>query len=110
MTFIPDNKTRRALEQLENNGSDLSKPLEIDFFVAVPSEDKGHEVALKAQNLGFKISVEQDLETKDWTCYCTKTIIPKYSTIIDLEQQLSFISKPHRGYIDGFGSYGNSSL
>jgi regulator of RNase E activity RraB len=65
MTPIPDDATGEALRQLEERGSDLTKPMEIDFFVAVPSEEAGHKVAAKAQELGFTTSVEQDEEFED---------------------------------------------
>ena len=35
---FPDDETGDALSQFQENGFDLSKPMEIDFFVAVPSK------------------------------------------------------------------------
>jgi regulator of RNase E activity RraB len=107
MEPIPNDETGEALREILKNGSDLTRPMEIDFFVAVPSKKTGNQVALKAKALGFKISVEQDDETGDWTCYCTKTLIPEYSKVVKIEKQLSSISKVYGGYSDGFGSYGN---
>ena len=85
---------------------DLSKPMEIDFFVAVPSKKSGNIVAEKIRNMGFKINVEQDDETGEWTCYCTKTLIPEYSEVVKIEKELTSIAQPYGGYADGFGSYG----
>jgi Regulator of ribonuclease activity B len=105
---IPNDETGEALKLIASNGSDLNKPMEIDFFVAIPSKEKGDLIALKVRELGFDASVEQDDETLEWTCYCTKTLIPRYSEIIEIEQQLNSMSKPYGGYSDGFGSYGNA--
>jgi regulator of RNase E activity RraB len=105
---IPNDETGEALRQFLKNGSDLTKPMEMDFFVAVPSEKTGKQVAAKANKLGCKVSVEQDGETGDWTCYCTKTLIPDYSEVVKIEKQLSSIAQPYGGYADGFGSYGNT--
>ena len=88
MRSLPNDETGEALRQLEANGSDLSKPLNIDFFIAVPSKLIGEEIAILVRNLGFNPSVEQDNETDDWTCYCTIKIVPDYNEIISIPQKL----------------------
>lgn len=108
MTHIPNDETGVALKQFVKDGSDLSKLMEIDFFVAIPSKQKGNKVALEAEELGFKTSIEFDVESGEWTCYCTKTLIPEYLEVVKIEKQLSSIAKQHDGYVDGFGSYGNA--
>ncbi len=108
MNQFPDDETGQALNQFQQNGFDLYKPLEIDFFVAVPSKRSGNIIASKVANLGFKTSVEKDEETSEWTCYCTKTLIPEYSEVVRIEEELTSIAKPYDGYADGFGSYGNT--
>lgn len=107
MKQFPDDETGEVLNQFQQNGFDLSRPLEIDFFVAVPSKKIGDQVAKKVVNLGFKTSVERDEETGEWTCYCTKTLIPEYAEVVRIEKELTSIAKPYGGYADGFGSYGN---
>ena len=108
MELLPSDDTGNALRELENNGSDLSRPLEMDFFVAVPSQHVGDIVASKVEPLNFKVSVEQDDKTGDWTCYCTKTLIPDHSEVTFIEKQLDMLAQPYGGHIDGFGSYGNA--
>jgi hypothetical protein len=108
MIQLPDDETGNALRQFQQSGFDLSKPMEMDFFVAVSSKELGDQVAIKVRNLGFKASVEQDEETGDWTCYCTKTLLPEYAEVVRIEKELTKIAKPYGGYSDGFGSYGNA--
>ncbi|GFO57476.1 hypothetical protein GMSM_44830 [Geomonas sp. Red276] len=105
---MEDEATRDALSGLQTTGSDLTKPLEMDFFVAVPSEIAGNNVALAAQHLGFRTSVEQDSDG-EWTCYCSKKLVPSYEEVRHLEKQLDSLARPFGGYSDGFGSYGNST-
>jgi hypothetical protein len=107
MVKIPDDATGQALKRLITAGSDLTKPMEVDFFIAVESKEEGDQIAAKVQDVGFKTSLKQDTVTLDWTCYCTKTIIPQYLEVIEIEQQLSSISELYGGYLDGFSSYGN---
>ncbi|MCP5006430.1 MAG: ribonuclease E inhibitor RraB [Planctomycetes bacterium] len=107
MKNIPDDETGKVLIEFARNGIDLSKPIKIDFFVAVPSGKEGDIIANKVLAIGFNTSVEQDEETGEWTCYCTKILIPSYLEIVRIEKQLDELSQPFGGYIDGFGSYGN---
>ncbi len=110
MNSLPNDETRDALRRLHENGADLSRPLEMDFFIAVPSKDSGEQIAALVKVLGFNTSVEQDDESGDWTCYCAKTLIPEYSEIVRIEKELDNIAKPLGGFSDGFGSYGNSGI
>ena len=82
--------------------------MSIDFFALVPSEEAGNQVAREVRALAFDASVEYDEETKQWTCYCTKSIIPHYETVIAIEEQVDSIAQRYDGRIDGFGSYGNA--
>lgn len=108
MTSIPNDAIGDALRRIIAGGSDLTKPMEIDYFVAVPSDSAGNQVARMAQEQGFNTKVSQDDKTSEWTCYCTKTFVPEYAEIVKIEQQLDTLAQPFGGYIDGFGSWGNS--
>ena len=59
--------TRAALKRIAEDGSDLTRPLEMDFFVTVLDESSGRAVASRAAALGFETRVEQDPETGEWT-------------------------------------------
>lgn len=104
---LPDDDIGDALRLLEENGSDLSRPLEMDFFAAVPSQAAGDAVAAHFSELNFATSVEQDEESQEWTCYCTKTLVPDYTAVAEIEAQVDAIARAHGGQCDGFGSYGN---
>lgn len=104
---LPNDATGNALRQYVKEGSSLHRPMSIDFFVLLPSEDAGNQVAREVRELAFDTSVEYDEETKQWTCYCTKSIIPRYEAIVRIEEQLDSIAQGYGGRIDGFGSYGN---
>src|SRR5262245_18594520 len=118
MKSIPDDTTGATLKVIAERGSDLTRPMKMDFFVAVPSKDAGDKVALKARVLGFATSVEKDdIGPKDvgpddkrleWTCYCTKFLVPEYSEVVRIERQLDSIAKEFGGYADGFGTFGNA--
>ncbi|WP_394832881.1 ribonuclease E inhibitor RraB [Pendulispora rubella] len=46
--------TRAALERIARDGSDLSRQLKMDFFVAVPDEMSGRIMAVRVGKLGDK--------------------------------------------------------
>ena len=100
--------TRAALKGIVEAGSDLSRPLKMDFFVAVPDEATGRTVAARADSLGFETRVWQDQETQEWTCECTKIIVLTYERVRGIESQLDALARDFGGYADGFGTFGNA--
>ena len=98
---------RDALARLEQEGSDMSSPMTLDFFVAVPNREVGEVVSARVKALGFRTSVERDSDG-DWTCYCTKVLIPTLATVIATENELDRLAEDVGGYVDGFGSLGNA--
>lgn len=105
----PKDETWEALERIAAEGSDLDRPMKMDFFVAVPDEASGLVVASRARALGFDTSVELDDETQTWTCYCAKIIVPSYTTVVAIEAQLDSLAQDVGGYADGFGTFGNAN-
>ena len=101
--------TRQALERLARDGSDLSKALEMDFFVAVPDAAAGKIVASRVKPLGLRACVEQDTETGEWTCYCTGVLVPRLADVVSIERRLDELAADVGGHSDGFGSFGNAS-
>ena len=104
---LPNDSDGDALRRLASHGSDLMKPMAIDFAVAVPNEDIGRAVAKSVEALGFEPDVYFDKDTKRWTCYCKKTMVPTYGNVIAAQNELDRLSRPLGGYADGWGSFGN---
>src|SRR5579884_4006794 len=93
MNELPNDSDGNALRQLEADGSDLSRPMAIDFAVAVPSEETGRFVAEKVSSLGFKPDVYYDVDSDTWTCYCTKTLVPTHDAMVAIQKQLEELGK-----------------
>ena len=104
---IPQDATGDAIRRVRDSGSDLSKPMVIDFHIAVPSEVSGGRIAIGAQKGGYKTEVYCDDTGKNWTCQCSKTMIASHSAITQIEQELGTLSKSEGGYMDGWGTFGN---
>jgi len=106
---IPDDETGSAIKQWAADGSDLSRLIKIDFFVAVRNQEEGRKVMADPELKIFAhLSLEEDEETGQWTCYCSKSMVPRYDDIIELEALLTSIASRHGAQYDGFGSFGNA--
>ena len=90
---------------MKNDGADLTKPHAIDFHIAVKDEKSANLIMKSVIPLGFKVEVIKDEDGPGWTCWCTKTIIPKHSTIISIEEQLDSIAREFDGWADGWGTF-----
>lgn len=58
----PDDADGQTLRQIAADGSDMSKPMDIDFRVAAPSEATARQVADQAARLGYDAAIFFDDE------------------------------------------------
>lgn len=104
---LPNDSDGDALRRLIATGSDLSKEMEIDFAVDVPDGETGLRFAAVVEPMGFRTDVDQDGSAGEWTCYCSRTMIPSYDAIIRIQDTLEDIGRPFNATPDGWGSCGN---
>jgi len=110
----PNDADGDALRRVASDGSDMSKPMEIDFVVSAPSEDAANAIAYVAQARGFRTKVCRDADEEDedivttWSCYCTRTMVATYRGVIRVQAELDAISRPLGGHADGWGTFGNA--
>jgi hypothetical protein len=104
----PDDADGDALRRLASDGSDLSQPMDIDFAVAVPDEETGKAVVLLAAARGYRPAVSQDDETGEWTCNCSRLMVPSYEALLAAQAELDELARSVGGYVDGWGSFGNA--
>jgi len=104
----PDDADGDALRRVERDGSDMTRPMEIDFAVAVPCEAAGHAVAKLAADIGYRPRLARDAEVGAWTCYCTRTLVPTYAALVDAQAELDRLAGPIGGASDGWGTFGNA--
>jgi len=107
MGEYPNDADGDALRRVANDGADMSRPMSIDFMVAVPDEKSGHAIAERARESGFTTSLTRDEESGEWTCYCTKVMLATYEGVTEAQRQLDRLAEPSRGYCDGWGTFGN---
>jgi hypothetical protein len=106
---LPNDSDGDALRNLVSHGSDLAKPMLIDFAVAVPTVESGKAIAALVSALGFQPDVYHDEETNSWSVYCSKTVVPTYEEVVAIQRQLDDLSRPFGGKSDGWGTFGNGA-
>ena len=105
----PNNDDGDALRRVASMGADMSRPMDIDFYVCVPDQHSGDSVACLASGRGYRTEVIYDDEDDAWDCYCTKTMLATYDRVVAAQRELDELSRPFRGRCDGWGTPGNAS-
>jgi hypothetical protein len=108
----PRNSTGDALRRIARDGSDMTRPMKIDFHVAFSSRDSGEQFVALAANAGFETRLVKDdgEDPPAWTCWCSRMMLATHERITEMEQQLDDLARPLGGFIDGWGSFGNVEL
>ena len=105
---FPDDADGHALRRIADHGSDMSKPMFIDFQVAVPDENSARSLADVARKLGYHAKVYDSAGcTLPWTCECSTRMVATYEGVIATQAELASISAPFGGIPDGWGTFGN---
>src|SRR3982751_2604780 len=105
---FPNDADGDALQRVADDGSDMSKPMFIDFQIAVPDEAAANGLAEVAYNLGFRVSIYESPECSlPWTCECSVRMLATYEGVLAVQDQLAELSKGFGGHPDGWGTFGN---
>jgi hypothetical protein len=108
-TDFPNDGHGDALRRLVNDGSDLSRPMRIDFQVAVPSKEAANGLAEVCYKLGYRLRVYESPECSlPWTCECSTRMLATYPGIIAMQTELEVLAQRFGGHPDGWGSFGNA--
>lgn len=97
----PDEK---VLIQLKKEGSDLSKPHNIELFLYFPTKEAAQKAANKIEAKGFNAEVYNAAEGDDWVCYTTKTMVPELQAIQKISASFNKLANSLGGKYDGWGT------
>ena len=104
----PNDADGDALRRLVEAGADLSRPMDIEYSVAVPSEAAGVEVASAADQRGYSSELVYDEEDDAWSVYCVKRMLATYEGVMAAQAEIGELSQPFGGECDGWGTFGNA--
>jgi hypothetical protein len=97
-----------SLRRVAENGSDMSRPMLIEYSIGVPDEPCAQRIAELTRSHGFDVSLSSDEGAKSWSVYCAKTMLATYDGVIAVQAQLNELVQPYGGSCDGWGTFGNS--
>lgn len=105
---FPNDADGDALRRFVDDGSDLSKPMTIEFQVAVPDEAAANGLAEVAYMLGYRVKIYASPECSlPWTCECLTRMLATYDGVMAIQAELAELARPFGGHPDGWGSFGN---
>lgn len=102
-------ETKKVLDHFVTLGFDLSKEMEIDFFIEGEKDDLQHVESdiCKLLSNNCRTSIEYDDEFDIWTCYTSIKVVPELSKIVSIENKFLEIALKNNCSYEGFGSFGN---
>lgn len=98
------------IERVIESGSIISLPMEVEFFIVVPSESIGKSLEDFMKELNYKVSLIYSKDYEEWTLYCSKSMILSVETISNEEEILTEIASIYGCKYDGFQTGGNLDL
>jgi hypothetical protein len=105
---FPSDSDGDALRRVIRDGSDLSKPMFIDFQIAVPNEATAKALANVAIKLGYRVSTYASPKCRlPWTCQCSTRMLATYEAVVAIQEELGEVSAEFGGHPDGWGTFGN---
>ena len=92
----------KVIQQLQREGSDLTKAHSIDFFLYFPSEQAARSAADGVRAAGFDAKVEPSSYDQNWLCLATKDLVPTHGALRGIRIQFEELASRLGGEYDGW--------
>src|SRR5260221_9703123 len=96
-----------ALRRVVADGSDMSKPMDVDFPVVISDETTARRFSEFISKHGYAAHLWHDDDDVKWDVICVKNMILDYDAVLEVQRHLNELSHPFGGYSDGWGTFGN---
>ena len=96
-----------AIKRVITGGSDISRPMKIDFHVVAPNKETALKIGSVIRQRGFEVESYYDRERGGVTCSCSRKMILSQGEVLRVQAELDEISRPFGGRSDGWGTFGN---
>lgn len=98
---ISPNLRTQVLKELQDVGSDISRPHKIDFYLYVPTKDAA-EAAKKKLESDFTVKVDEAALGPGWLCLSQATLIPESAPLEEIGARFRKLAEEFRGEFDGW--------
>jgi hypothetical protein len=95
------------IERLRKSGSDPFQPHDVDFFMAMPSEDAGQAVAAILQAEGYQVDLHAAPDNPadtPFSLHATKSLRLSVPGMQELTVHFKELAKAHGGHYDGWSA------
>ncbi len=99
---FPNDETGSILQEMFDNGEDLSKPFEISFFILFDERKEVLDYLVTRQDESCTESISWVEEEKKWELSIIVTEVPSHDAITDFEASLAEGASLFNGDIDGW--------
>jgi len=102
---FPDDDNGKMLAAMSEAGIDLSKPLDIDFFLVFDDQRDAESATEELANSDIEGEMELHLndEVGKWELIVCIKMVPQYQAIVDQELELNQFAVEFGGVTDGWG-------
>lgn len=99
-----DDWDARMIERLRRSGVDPFKPVDVDFFVAVPSQDKAESIASRLRAEGFEADIREMRDSVDqpWSVHALKSMSLNVHAVREVSSRLRQLADEAGGRYDGW--------
>jgi hypothetical protein len=108
--IYPDDPDGDALRAVADAGSDMSRPMLIDYAIDAGTRAVADGCLAVLEAAGFEPELFQDEETLRWSVYCPITMIADYDDIVRTQKVLGELVAPLGGTPDGWATLGNVEI
>jgi regulator of RNase E activity RraB len=106
-TSIAEQQDARVIENLRQNGADVTKVHDIDFYLIFTNQSDATASAEKLRLIGYQVgSVSQTTSAKQWEVHAKRKMIPELGAIQATTRSLQTLAGARGGYYDGWGTIG----
>lgn len=106
-TSIAEQQDAQVIESLRQNGADVTKVHDIDFYLIFTRQSDATVAAEQSRLLGYKVvSVSQMSATRQWEVHAKRKMVPELGAMQATTRALQALAKARGGYYDGWGTIG----
>jgi hypothetical protein len=103
----PDDDDGDALGLVASGGADMSRPMTIEFTIAVPSIDGARSLAERIAAAGYVPNLFVVDEDGSVSLYCARSMLATYEGVVAAQSELNVLCKPVGANCDGWITPGN---
>jgi hypothetical protein len=99
-----DDWDARMIERLRRSGIDPFKPVDVDFFLAVPSKDRAESMASRLRSEGFETDIRELRDSVDqtWSVHALKNMSLNVHGMREVSTRLRQLADEVGGRYDGW--------